>query len=111
VGEAAIGKEVVERAADLSPDVVLMEIQMPQINGIEATRRILDVNSGVGVVVLTMFGDDHSVFSTMRAGVRGYVLKGANPSEILKVVRAVGEGEAYFGTGIARRLMNFFSVP
>jgi DNA-binding NarL/FixJ family response regulator len=102
---------VVERAADLSPDVVLMEIQLPQINGIEATRRILGVNSGVGVVVLTMFGDDHSVFSAMRAGVRGYVLKGADPSEILKVVRAVAEGEAYFGTEIARRLMDFFSVP
>jgi DNA-binding NarL/FixJ family response regulator len=108
---------VVERAADLSPDVVLMEIQMPQINGIEATRRILGVNSGVGVVVLTMFGDEHSVFSAMRAGVHGYVglhgyvLKDANPSEILRVVRAVAEGEAYFGTEIARHLMDFFSIP
>jgi DNA-binding NarL/FixJ family response regulator len=111
VDEAAPGKQVIERAADLSPDVVLMEIQMPQIDGIEATRRILGVNSGVGVVVLTMFGDDHSVFSAMRAGVRGYVLKGADPSEILKVVRAVAEGEAYFGTEIARRLMDFFSIP
>ena len=111
VGEAATGKEVLERAAELRPDVILMDIQMPQINGIEATRRILDANPGVGVVVLTMFEDDDSVFSAMRAGARGYVLKGADPSEILKVVRAVAGGEAYFGPEIARRLADFFSTP
>jgi DNA-binding NarL/FixJ family response regulator len=111
VGEAATGKEVLERAAELGPDVILMDIQMPQINGIEATRRVLDVNPDVGVVVLTMFEDDDSVFSAMRAGARGYVLKGADPSEILKVLRAVAGGEAYFGPEIARRLMDFFSAP
>jgi DNA-binding NarL/FixJ family response regulator len=111
VGEAATGKEVVEKAADLGPDVVLMDIQMPGINGIEATRRILDSDPKVGVVVLTMFEDDDSVFSAMRAGARGYVLKGADPSEILKVVRAVAEGDAYFGAEIARRLTDFFSAP
>ncbi len=111
VGEAATGKEVVERAADLRPDVVLMDIQMPQINGIEATRRILKANPDVGVVVLTMFEDDDSVFSAMRAGARGYILKGADPSEILTVVRAVAAGEAHFGPEIARRLMDFFSAP
>ncbi len=111
VGEAATGKEVVERAAELRPDVILMDIQMPQINGIEATRRILEVDPGVGVVVLTMFEDDDSVFSAMRAGARGYVLKGADPSEILKVLRAVVGGEAYFGPEIAKRLMDFFSTP
>jgi DNA-binding NarL/FixJ family response regulator len=111
VGEAATGREAVERAAGLGPDVVLMDIQMPDTNGIEATRRILGANSNVGVVVLTMFEDDDSVFSAMRAGARGYVLKGADPSEILKVVRAVAEGEAYFGAEIARRLTDFFSAP
>jgi DNA-binding NarL/FixJ family response regulator len=111
VGEAATGKEVVERAAELRPDVILMDIQMPQINGIEATRRILDADPHIGVVVLTMFEDDDSVFSAMRAGARGYVLKGAHPSEILKVVRAVADGEAHFGPEIARRLMDFFSAP
>ena len=111
VGEAATGKEVVERAADLRPDVILMDIQMPHVNGIEATRRILEANPDIGVVVLTMFEDDDSVFSAMRAGARGYVLKGAPPSEILKVVRAVAVGEAYFGSEIARRLMDFFSAP
>jgi DNA-binding NarL/FixJ family response regulator len=111
VGEASTGKEVVERAAELGPDVILMDIQMPQVNGIEATRRILEANPDVGVVVLTMFEDDDSVFSAMRAGARGYVLKGADPSQILKVLRAVASGEAYFGAEIARRLMDFFSAP
>jgi DNA-binding NarL/FixJ family response regulator len=111
VGEAATGKDVVERATELGPDVILMDIQMPELNGIEATRRILEANPEVGVVVLTMFEDDDSVFSAMRAGARGYVLKGAPPSEILKVLRAVAGGEAHFGPEIARRLMSFFSEP
>ena len=111
VGEAATGKEVIERAAELRPDVILADIQMPDVNGIEATRRILGVNPDVGVVILTMFEDDDSVFSAMRAGARGYVLKGAPPSEILKVLRAVAGGEAHFGPEIAKRLMDFFSAP
>jgi DNA-binding NarL/FixJ family response regulator len=111
VGEAATGKEVVERAAELRPDVILMDIQMPELNGIEATRRILKANPGVGVVVLTMFEDDDSVFSAMRVGARGYVLKGADPSEIIRVLRAVAAGEAHFGPEIAKRLMDFFSAP
>ena len=111
VGEAATGKEVVERAAELMPDVILMDIQMPDLNGIDATRRILEAKPEVGVVVLTMFEDDDSVFSAMRAGARGYVLKGAPPSEILRVVRAVAAGEAHFGPEIAKRLMGFFSAP
>ena len=88
-----------------------MDIQMPDLNDIEATRRILGVNPGIGVVVLTMFADDDSVFSAMRAGGRGYVLKGAPPSEILKVLRAVAEGEAHFEPEITLRLTNFFSAP
>lgn len=111
VGEAATGKEVLERTAELRPDVILMDIQMPNVNGIEATRRVLEAMPNVGVVVLTMFEDDDSVFSAMRAGARGYVLKGADPSEILKVLRAVARGEAYFGPEIARRLVDFFSAP
>jgi DNA-binding NarL/FixJ family response regulator len=111
VGEAATGNEVLKRAEELGSDVILMDIQMPGVNGIEATRRILETTPHIGVVVLTMFEDDDSVFSAMRAGARGYVLKGADPSEILKVVRAVARGEAYFGPEIARRLVDFFSEP
>ena len=111
VGEAATGKEALELAAVRRPDIILMDIQMPGINGIEAARRVYDANPDIGVVILTMFEDDDSVFSAMRAGARGYVLKGSPPSEILKVLRAVAGGEAYFGPKIAQRLMGFFSAP
>jgi len=109
-GEAADGEEAVAKTAELRPDVVLMDIQMPGINGIEATRRIAESIPGVGVVVVTMFKDDDSVFAAMRAGARGYVLKGADQDEILRVIRAVAGGEALFGKEIAERLMTFFSA-
>ena len=111
VGEATTGEEAVEKVTELEPDIVLMDIQMPGINGIEATRKILETNPRVGVVVVTMFEDDDSVFAAMRAGARGYVLKGADVEEVLKVLGAVAEGEAHFGPEIARRLMGFFSTP
>lgn len=110
-GEAATGEEAVERAAELKPDIVLMDIQMPGINGIEATERIVREDPEVGVVVVTMFEEDDSVFAAMRAGARGYVLKGADAEEVLTVLRAVANGEAHFGPEIARRLMGFFSAP
>jgi DNA-binding NarL/FixJ family response regulator len=111
VGEAATGEEAVGKATELKPDIVLMDIQMPGVNGIEATRRIVRVEPDIGVVVVTMFEDDDSVFAAMRAGARGYVLKGADADEVIKVLRAVAEGEAHFGPDIARRLMGFFSAP
>lgn len=110
-GEAADGEQAVAKAVELEPDVVLMDIQMPGINGIEATRWIVESNPGIGVVVVTMFKDDDSVFAAMRAGARGYVLKGADQDEILRVIRAVAGGEALFGREIAERLMTFFSAP
>jgi len=110
-GEAATGEEAVARAAELGPDVVLMDIQMPSTNGIEATRTIVRDSPHIGVVVVTMFEDDDSVFAAMRAGARGYVLKGADQDEILKVIRAVAGGEAHFGPEIAHRLMGFLSAP
>ena len=111
VGEAATGEEAVEKAAEMHPDIVLMDIQMSGMNGIEATRRILQSNPDVSVVVVTMFGDDESVFLAMRVGARGYVLKGADAEEVMKVLRAVANGEAHFGPEIAKRLMSFFSAP
>jgi DNA-binding NarL/FixJ family response regulator len=111
VGEAASGSQAVELAEKLQPDVVLMDIQMPGINGIEATRQIVQTSPHIGVVVITMFEDDDSVFAAMRAGARGYVLKGADQAEMLRVIRAVAQGEALFGAPIAARLMNFFAAP
>jgi len=108
VGEAATGEEVVEQAAALQPDVIFMDVQMPGINGIEATRRILHRDPHIGVIVLTMFEDDDSVFAAMRAGARGYLLKGADQTEILRAMRAVASGEAIFGPAIAQRMMSFF---
>jgi DNA-binding NarL/FixJ family response regulator len=111
VGEAATGEEVVEKVAQAQPDIVLMDIRMPGINGIETTRRVLERTPRVGVVVVTMLEDDDSVFAAMRAGARGYILKGADAEEVLKVVAAVAEGEAHFGSEIAKRLIAFFSAP
>ncbi len=110
VGEAANGGEVISLAMSLQPDVILMDIQMPDVNGIEATRQIVRTSPHVGVIVLTMFDDDDSVFAAMRAGARCYILKGADQSEMLRAIRAVANGEALFGAAIAKRMMNFFSA-
>lgn len=111
VGEAATGAEAILLAAGLQPDVILMDIKMPGINGIEATRRIVDTSPHISVLMLTMFEDDDSVFAALRAGARGYLLKGALKAEILRAVRGVSNGEAIFGPAIAKRLMQFFAAP
>ena len=108
VGEAANGAAAVTQATTLQPDVVLMDINMPDLNGIEATRQILTTQSGMGIIMVTMLEDDASVFAAMRAGARGYVLKGAHHDEILQAIRAVAAGQAVFGPAIATRMMNFF---
>jgi DNA-binding NarL/FixJ family response regulator len=109
VGEVATGEAAIERALELQPDVVVMDVQMPGVNGIEATRRIVEASPHTGVLVLTMFEDDDSVFAAMRAGARGYVLKGSAQDEIMRAIRAVAAGEAIFGPAIAQRLMDFFA--
>jgi DNA-binding NarL/FixJ family response regulator len=109
VGEAASGKEALRLAMEHQPDVILMDIQMPDLNGIEATRRILQASPHIGIIVLTMFQDDNSVFAAMRAGARGYVLKGADQAVLLRAVRAVANGESLFSPVIASRLMQFFA--
>lgn len=109
VGEASSGSAARRLAFEHQPDVILMDIQMPDLNGIEATRQILRTSPHVGVIVLTMFQDDDSVFAAMRAGARGYVLKGADQSVLLRAVRAVANGESLFSPEIAARLMQFFA--
>ena len=109
VGEAATGDEAIALATRMQPDVVLMDLQMPGINGIEATRQIVQMSPHIGVLVVTMFADDQSVFAAMQAGARGYLLKGANHTEMLRAIRAVGSGEAIFSPAIAVRLMEFFA--
>lgn len=110
VGEAATSDEVVEQAIALQPDVILMDLQMPPTNGIEATRRIVEMSPHIGILVLTMFEDDDSVFAAMRAGARGYLLKGADRSEVGRAINAVGSGEAIFSPAIAQRLMQYFAT-
>lgn len=110
VGEATSGKEALKLATEHQPDVILMDIQMPDLNGIEATRLILRTSPHIGIIVLTMFQDDDSVFAMMRAGARGYVLKGADQTVLLRAVRAVANGESLFSPKIAARLMQYFAV-
>jgi DNA-binding NarL/FixJ family response regulator len=109
VGEAATGEEAIALASSLQPDLVLMDLQMPDLNGIEATRRIVHDSPHIRVLVVTMFEDDSSVLAAMRAGARGYLLKGATHAETARAIRAVGEGEAIFSPAIAARLMEFFA--
>ena len=109
VSETASGQETLVKADELQPDVILMDIQMPGLNGIEATRRILHAHPHIGIIMLTMFQDDDSVFAAMRAGARGYVLKGADQGVLLRAVHAVANGESLFSPEIAERLMQFFA--
>lgn len=108
IGEAGTGGDAIAQSRALVPDVILMDIQMPDINGIEATRRILAEQPSIRVVMLTMLEDDDSLFAAMRAGARGYILKGADKAEVLRTVAAVAEGQALFGPAIAGRISGFF---
>lgn len=108
VGEAATGESAVAMAEETEPDIILMDINMPDLNGIEATRKILHANPTIGVIMVTMLEDDASLFSAMRAGARGYVLKGAHHRELLQTIRAVASGQVLFGAPIAARMMGFF---
>ena len=110
VGTAGDGREAVAAALELAPDVVVMDLQMPELNGVEATRALTAERPGAGVLVLTMHEDDDSVFAAMRAGARGYVLKGADQAEILRAIRSVAAGEAIFGPGVAERIVGLFSA-
>jgi DNA-binding NarL/FixJ family response regulator len=110
VGESASGEEAVMLAEALQPDVILMDIKMPGINGLQAMREILHTSPHIHILIVSMLEDDDSVFAAMRAGARGYVPKGSNQGEMLRAIRAVANGEAIFGPGIAQRLIGFFSA-
>jgi DNA-binding NarL/FixJ family response regulator len=109
-GEAEDGDAAVSMAAALSPDVVLMDLGLPGRSGIDATRAITGRQPDVGVLVLTMFEDDDSVFSAMRAGARGYLLKDADRDELARAIESIGHGGAIFGSGVARRVQAFFAA-
>lgn len=108
VGEAGDGDEALRVAGTLQPDVVVMDLSMPELDGIEATRDLVQRSPHIAVLVLTMFDDDESVFAAMRAGARGYLVKGARREDIVRAIRAVGAGEAIFGPAVARRIAEYF---
>ena len=110
-GVAATGREAVHAAVTLHPDVLVMDIQMPELSGIAAVREIARVAPDVAVLMLTMFDDDDSVFAAMRSGARGYVLKGAQQDEIVRAIQAVAAGGAIFGPSIAQRMLGLVSAP
>jgi DNA-binding NarL/FixJ family response regulator len=112
VGEAATGREVIREAVLHRPDVVVMDLQMPDGSGIDATRELRRALPSAAVLVLTMFDDDDDwVFAAMRAGARGYVLKGAEQHEIARAIMAVAAGEAIFGPAVATRMLTYFATP
>lgn len=110
-GEARTGEEVVERATELQPDVILMDLQMPKGGGIAATREIVHTSPNIRILVVTLLEDDDSVFTALRAGARGYVLKDMDEAEMLRAIRAVGSGEAIFSPGVAERVLAYFAAP
>jgi DNA-binding NarL/FixJ family response regulator len=111
VGEARGGEEAVRLAESAQPDVVLMDLRMPDIGGLEATRRIVSTSPHIRVLVVTMLEDDDSVFAAMRAGARGYVLKDAEGDDIVRAIRAVGRGDAIFSPAVAQRVIDYFARP
>jgi DNA-binding NarL/FixJ family response regulator len=111
VGEAATGEEAMALAGDLAPDVIVMDLQMPNGTGIAATRAILNASPHIRILMVTLFEDGESVFTALRAGARGYVLKDTDAGEMARAVQAVGRGEAIFSPAIANRLIDFFAAP
>jgi len=111
VGDAVDGEDAVRLAEELQPDVIVMDLQMPRLDGIQATRQLLQGSPHIGVLVLTMFEDDESVFLAMRAGARGYLVKGAPRDEIVRAIQAVAAGEAIVGPAIARRIQDYLTTP
>ena len=111
VGEAPDGEAAVREAQLLRPDVVLMDVRMPGLGGVEATRRIREAAPETAVLMLTMYDDDATVLTAMQAGARGYLLKGAEQGEIVGAIHAVVAGQVIFGPGIAGLVLDYFAAP
>lgn len=109
VGEAINGFEVIEKTKALKPDVILMDISMPQMNGVEATRAVRKISPEIGIVVLTMHDDDATIFELVRTGVHGYLLKDADSSEIIQAIQSIYKGESIIHPSIARKILGEFS--
>lgn len=107
-GEASTGADAIRLAREVQPDVVIMDLDMPDVGGVEATRQIVAASPHIAVLVLTMLDDDDSLFAAMRAGARGYVVKGADPDEVVRAIEAVAAGEAIFSPAVADRLIKLF---
>jgi DNA-binding NarL/FixJ family response regulator len=110
-GEAANGDDVIALAATLEPDIILMDLQMPGGSGLIATRTILNASPHIRILIVTLFDDIESVFTALRAGARGYVLKDAGEGAMARAIQAVGRGEAIFSPAVATRLMDYFAAP
>lgn len=110
VGEAQSGREVIEKALALQPDMVLMDLQMPEGSGLAATRELNKRSPNIRILVVTLYEDNDSIFSALRAGAHGYILKYADEEEMMRAIRAVGEGEAIFSPAIATRLIDYFAA-
>jgi DNA-binding NarL/FixJ family response regulator len=111
IGEAADGDAAVALATELKPDVVLMDLNMPGVNGVEATRQLVAAEPRIAVLVLTMLDEDESVFAAMRAGARGYVVKGADTDDVLRAVSSVARGDVVFGPAVAGRVLSYLTRP
>lgn len=111
VGEATHGAAAVEMALALRPDVILMDLQMPEGGGLAAIRRLTEAWPEAHILVVTLFEDDESVFTALKVGARGYVLKDADEAEMIRAIQAVAEGEAIFSPAIAARMMHYFAAP
>ncbi len=109
IGEATNGLEAIEKAKTLQPDVILMDVSMPQMNGVEATRAIRKMFPHIGIVVLTMHDDDATIFNLIRAGVHGYLLKEADSAEVVKAIQTIYRGESSIHPSIARKILEEFS--
>jgi NarL family two-component system response regulator LiaR len=111
IGEASNGEEAVQMATELKPDIVIMDIAMPKLNGIEATRQIKLISPRTAVLILSAYDDDEYVFALLKAGAAGYLLKNVSGDELTRAIRAVEKGEPVLDPIVARKVMNYFTIP